>query len=371
MKANSFHSDGVSGAFRKCVRKYVEFVYVDSPHLITSHGTDTASASPETIDETSDDSQSTEPNDGVFNDRSWWFNKEDNTFKGTNKNGPAYGFDVSLRFLEEVWQTQGPFHGLMGFSQGACFVALICNLAMRGSKLTLSDAMSVNIFPSFVSSFNFQWLWSSHNLPFWHLASVQAVWPIQITTRKLYCCHRYMWLVIQMKSFRLRWVRLWSMYSKNQLLFITPAVIILRPPANRNQFTLIFSAIVCWSIWNDWNWIRLMQLQWRQPSSYRNRKMSWQLAHRTIPIEIRNCVQSEIEMFIVIPMNKKRIAAVYIFWIIRRDIDRCQIPTHRIVNGHWDWRTETNYTIYRVLQALIQPFTDRIDCGIYLVSVPF
>lgn len=86
------------------------------------------------IDDASD--KSTEP---IVEDeeieKGWWFNSDDRTFKGTNRNGPAFGFDESLRFVEDAWQTNGPFHGILGFSQGACFVGLICSLAMRSSKL--------------------------------------------------------------------------------------------------------------------------------------------------------------------------------------------------------------------------------------------
>ncbi|EDW67700.2 esterase GA18864 isoform X2 [Drosophila virilis] len=70
----------------------------------------------------------------VEQQRSWWANKDDGTFKGTNKSGPAYGFQESLRVVEEAWKSQGPFQGLLGFSQGACFVGLICGLAKK--KLT-------------------------------------------------------------------------------------------------------------------------------------------------------------------------------------------------------------------------------------------
>lgn len=66
--------------------------------------------------------------------RSWWFNSDDRTFKGTNKNGPAYGYDDSIRALEQAWQVLGPFQGILGFSQGACLVGLVCNLSMRGSE---------------------------------------------------------------------------------------------------------------------------------------------------------------------------------------------------------------------------------------------
>lgn len=114
------------------MQKYAEFVFVNAPHVVADDSDDTDQ---DTISPTSTDDSGDTKSNGVGKEtgRSWWFNKDDNTFKGTNKNGPAYGFDVSLRTVEEAWQTQGPFHGLLGFSQGACFVGLICNLSMRGS----------------------------------------------------------------------------------------------------------------------------------------------------------------------------------------------------------------------------------------------
>ncbi|XP_032295150.1 esterase GA18864 isoform X1 [Drosophila virilis] len=101
------------GSFRKFAGKYAEFVFISAPHVA-------APLEP-----------SAEP---VEQQRSWWANKDDGTFKGTNKSGPAYGFQESLRVVEEAWKSQGPFQGLLGFSQGACFVGLICGLAKK--KLT-------------------------------------------------------------------------------------------------------------------------------------------------------------------------------------------------------------------------------------------
>ncbi|XP_073816302.1 esterase GA18864 [Musca autumnalis] len=101
------------GSFRKHVNKYAEFVFIDAPHK----------AKP-----------MEEGGEPQADQLSWWFNKDDGSFKGTNKNGPAFGFQESLKLVEETWKTQGPFQGLLGFSQGACFVGLICGLAKK--KLT-------------------------------------------------------------------------------------------------------------------------------------------------------------------------------------------------------------------------------------------
>lgn len=98
------------GSFRKQVNKYAEFVFVEAPH--------TAPPLPEA-------------EEGDSKQKSWWFNKEDGTFKGTNQSGPAFGFDESLKKVEDVWVNEGPFQGLLGFSQGACFAGIICGLAQR------------------------------------------------------------------------------------------------------------------------------------------------------------------------------------------------------------------------------------------------
>lgn len=143
------------GSFRKHTQRYAEFVFIDAPHKIvtakTAKNPKSKAENKETDNQSKPGQEQADQNkteNGKIDegendnesetDRSWWFNVDNQTFKGTNKNGPAYGFDVSLHYVEEVWRTQGPFHGLLGFSQGACFVGLICSLSMRGSKYSIN-----------------------------------------------------------------------------------------------------------------------------------------------------------------------------------------------------------------------------------------
>lgn len=98
------------GSLRKFISKYAELVFVTAPHV----------APPMEAGAEADPTQ-----------RSWWFNKDDGTFKGTNKNGPAVGFEQSLKLVERVWREE-QCSGLLGFSQGACFVGLLCDLSARG-----------------------------------------------------------------------------------------------------------------------------------------------------------------------------------------------------------------------------------------------
>lgn len=92
--AESFKSK--TGSFRKFVKNYANFKFIDGPHL------------------------SKPLNDGddrVEDQKSWWFNKDDGSFKGTNQCGPAIGFEESLKLVEEEW-LKGNYQGLLGFSQG-------------------------------------------------------------------------------------------------------------------------------------------------------------------------------------------------------------------------------------------------------------
>jgi predicted esterase len=98
------------GSFRKFVKRYADFVFVTAPHQAPALKPDDA-----------DDPEQ----------KSWWFNKDDGTFKGTNKDGPAVGFEDSLKLVEKIWKEE-ECNGILGFSQGACFAGLICNLSARG-----------------------------------------------------------------------------------------------------------------------------------------------------------------------------------------------------------------------------------------------
>ncbi|XP_017777791.1 PREDICTED: esterase AGAP003155 [Nicrophorus vespilloides] len=110
-----------TGSFRKMVHKWVQFTYVTAPHKVIL------------VDELNNDGE--EVNIGQSADEEqygWFFNRDNKTYRGIRKGGPAVGFEESLKFIEKVVEEQGPFNGIMGFSQGACFVGLLCDLQARG-----------------------------------------------------------------------------------------------------------------------------------------------------------------------------------------------------------------------------------------------
>ena len=52
--------------------------------------------------------------------RTWWLLNADRTVYTE--------FDVSMRYLEEIFRTKGPFDGVLGFSQGAAMTGILCSL---------------------------------------------------------------------------------------------------------------------------------------------------------------------------------------------------------------------------------------------------
>jgi len=52
------------------------------------------------------------------------------------------GFEESLEYLKEVFKTQGPFDGILGFSQGGVMAAILCGmLGQPGSNISFKFAM--------------------------------------------------------------------------------------------------------------------------------------------------------------------------------------------------------------------------------------
>ncbi|KAJ8937831.1 hypothetical protein NQ318_016711 [Aromia moschata] len=112
-----------TGSFRKMVHKWAQFTYITAPHKVIL------------VDDTNDLNNESEPDIGQSKDEEqygWFFNRDDKTFRGIRKGGPAIGFEESVKFIESVFEKEGPFDGILGFSQGACFVGLLCDLQQRG-----------------------------------------------------------------------------------------------------------------------------------------------------------------------------------------------------------------------------------------------
>lgn len=63
----------------------------------------------------------------IFTDeRSWWFTNNDSTFSSKELSEVCIGFENSVARVKSTYLQDGPFHGLLGFSQGAAFAAILC-----------------------------------------------------------------------------------------------------------------------------------------------------------------------------------------------------------------------------------------------------
>ncbi|KAJ1346133.1 hypothetical protein KIN20_000840 [Parelaphostrongylus tenuis] len=91
-----------SGSLRKQLRKYADFEFISAPLLANV-------------------AESNEREDV----RSWWFSREDDQFSSRDVCSIATGFEKSVSFVCEFVRQNGPFDGVLGFSQGASMAHLL------------------------------------------------------------------------------------------------------------------------------------------------------------------------------------------------------------------------------------------------------
>ncbi|XP_017687970.1 PREDICTED: esterase OVCA2 [Lepidothrix coronata] len=101
-----------TGALRKALRGRAELLPIDAPHPVSS-----AAAQ--------DDPDGDDP------PRGWWFSGP-GTFEASEAAAAPEGLEESLSAVAAALAEQGPFDGLLGFSQGAALAAMVCALRARG-----------------------------------------------------------------------------------------------------------------------------------------------------------------------------------------------------------------------------------------------
>ncbi|KAH7732275.1 Protein C25G4.2 [Aphelenchoides avenae] len=110
-----------TGAFRKAFKNRVEFVFASAPHIpsIVANGPG---------DDASTKSDSVEEKDAP---RAWWFSKPEGTFSSRDVTEIADGFEESVACVDQFIKDNGPFDGILGFSQGASMVHLLLALGQK------------------------------------------------------------------------------------------------------------------------------------------------------------------------------------------------------------------------------------------------
>lgn len=106
-----------SGGFRKLCKKYIsEHKILEAPCVI------------QTTD--SGDLRTPEENEKL-NERGWWFSRKDGFYKSTHKSEFCTGLEDSLALvkteLKSAVESGEPYDGVIGFSQGACLLSIICH----------------------------------------------------------------------------------------------------------------------------------------------------------------------------------------------------------------------------------------------------
>ncbi|XP_043910308.1 esterase OVCA2 isoform X2 [Protopterus annectens] len=65
--------------------------------------------------------------------RAWWFSSpQEDSFDAMEHSDSCKGLESSLETIAKAMTEQGPFHGILGFSQGAALVAIVCALKQQG-----------------------------------------------------------------------------------------------------------------------------------------------------------------------------------------------------------------------------------------------
>ena len=121
-----------SGALRKLIKKHIDFTFITAPHVIPEEAN---LARPEAEQE-----------------RGWWFSKPSRSYNAMDRTDTCIGFEESLKLVQDVFESQGPFDGILGFSQGAAFASLLCVLQNDpNNKIEFKFAILIAGFQSLVS----------------------------------------------------------------------------------------------------------------------------------------------------------------------------------------------------------------------------
>ncbi|XP_008292446.1 esterase OVCA2 [Stegastes partitus] len=109
-----------TGALRKLLKKQVELIYMTAPLKVE----------PDRHGEVAVKENDSAPGPrGDEDSRGWWFSDtQARSFSAQQQCEESLGLEDSVASVREAVKAQGPFDGILGFSQGAAFVAMLCSL---------------------------------------------------------------------------------------------------------------------------------------------------------------------------------------------------------------------------------------------------
>ncbi|CAB3406393.1 unnamed protein product [Caenorhabditis bovis] len=115
-----------TGSARKVMKNFADFEFMNAPHKVAA-------------------------DNNVETSRGWWFsNEETMSFSSREPTNIAIGFDESIAEVLKFIEQNGPFDGLMGFSQGASMAHLLIAKAQLG-EIDLKGIRFAIFFSGFLS----------------------------------------------------------------------------------------------------------------------------------------------------------------------------------------------------------------------------
>uniref|UniRef100_A0A0B6Z5Z1 Serine hydrolase domain-containing protein n=1 Tax=Arion vulgaris TaxID=1028688 RepID=A0A0B6Z5Z1_9EUPU len=142
-----------TGSFRKIMKKYADLVYITAPHRVPPGNLGSAAWTSKPSSENGEASENTgdvESSGKSLDERGWWFTREDDYFKSTDFSNISKGFDTSVEMIIKILEdknSQG-FDGIIGFSQGACLVSILCMMQQMENKNWFKFAILFSGFKS-------------------------------------------------------------------------------------------------------------------------------------------------------------------------------------------------------------------------------
>ena len=158
-----------TGALRKLLKKHIDFVFISAPHEI-----------PEPVNLSRPEEE---------RERGWWFSRAGRSYNAMDTTDFCIGYEESLQVVKETFETQGPFDGLLGFSQGAAFVSLLLTLQRDpDSPIKFKFAILIAGFRSLVSPHTDLYRDAPECPSFHTIGSTDAVIPTQASEDLLDVC---------------------------------------------------------------------------------------------------------------------------------------------------------------------------------------
>ena len=160
-----------TGALRKLLKKQVDFFFLSAPHVIPEPAN---LARPEEEQE-----------------RGWWFSKPERSYYALERTDCCLGFQASVDAIRKAFEEQGPFDGVLGFSQGAAFVPLLGVLKQRepAGPLRFRFVILVAAFKSLVSPHSEYYDGALLDVPSFHvIGASDTVIPASVSEELAACC---------------------------------------------------------------------------------------------------------------------------------------------------------------------------------------